>query len=88
MHVPSRSHSQASTIVSQREGDVQTPAVRRPAESVVSGLPHAVTHVGKNEQWLREEHLLGLAVYNAVLQVLATVSRVQLEAGDTVEVKH
>ena len=88
MHVPSGNHSQASTIVSQREGDVQTAAVRRPAERVVSGLPYAVTRVGKNEQWLREEHLLGLAVCNAVLQVLATVSRVPLEAGDTVQVKH
>jgi len=88
MHIPRRDYSQALAVISQREGDVQIPAVCRLAERVASGFPTAVTHVRKNEQVAREEHLLGLAVGNAMLQVLAAVARVPLEACDTIEVQH
>ena len=88
MHVPRRDHSQAPAVVSQREVDVQTPTVCRLAQRVVSGFPAAVPYVCKKEQWAREENLLGLAIGNAVLQVLAAVARVPLEACDAIQVKH
>ncbi len=66
MHIPRRDYSQALACISHREGDVQTPAVCRLAERVVSGFPAAVTRIRKDEQGAREEHLLGLAIGNAM----------------------
>jgi hypothetical protein len=88
MHVPRRYHSQAPAVVSQSEGDVQAPAVCRLAQRVVSRFLATVPHVGKREQWVREKNLFGLAVGNAVLQVLAAVARVPFEAFDAIQVKH
>ena len=88
MHVARRDHPDQDAITAQREGDVQRTPIERLAEGVEARLLVAVPQVFQHQQGLVEEDLFGLGLRHAVLLVLAGVTVVPVEAGDTREINH
>src|SRR6266481_6271711 len=71
MHVARRDHPDARSVASQRERYMEATPVERRAESVIARFVRRVPHVRYREHPYIEEYLLGLALGDAVLLVLA-----------------
>lgn len=67
---------------------MQMPAVGCPSQRVVALFGSTVSRILKKQEHLAEENLLGFAIRDAMLQVLAAIAGIPLKPFDRVKGKH
>jgi hypothetical protein len=89
VHVASRDNPYQSSLVSERESHVQTPAIVRSAQSVNARFNLAVPYIWKQQQRLVEKDLLCFALTDPVIvYALVRVSRIPLKALGLRQIDH